>query len=343
MRKKSVTWARSFTVATLLVNLLVWPNATVGQAASTTSFSGQATGVAANVLGIKTILADTGPLPESGGAQQTSLLTASVPQLISAEVLHATTVGQGDRSRSEASIASVNLTVGGNTISADLLMARALAVCASGGPSASGSSEIVGLVVNGQTIAVSGQPNQTVMLPGGISSIIINQQKSSRPGDITVDALHVMVPGAADVVVSSAHADITCPPPGQASCSGSDFVTGGGWITTPSGAKGTFAVAGGVKGGAFWGHLEYHDHGAGGLTVHGTGVTAYAMTAGSTSRHIEGTAEVNGKSGFTYTADVADNGEPGKDVDTFTLNVSNGYAATGKLGGGNIQLHQPCK
>ncbi len=342
MRKKSVSWARLFTVTALLVSLFVWPNATVGQAASTTSFSGQATAVQANVLGTKTVLADTGPLPPSGGAQQTSLLTASVPQLISAEVLHATTVGQGDRSRSEASVASVNLTVGGNTISADLLMARAMAVCASGGPSANGSSEIVGLVVNGQTIAVGGQPNQPVALPGG-GSIIVNEQNSSRAGDITVNALHVIVPGAADVVISSAHADITCPPPGQASCSGSDFVTGGGWITTPSGAKGSLAVAGGVKGGAFWGHLEYRDHSSGGPSVHGTGVTAYTVTPGSTSRHIEGTAEVNGQSGFTYMADVADYGEPGKGTDTFSLKLSNGYAAGDTLQGGNIQLHQPCQ
>ncbi len=340
MRKKSVTSVRLFTVTTLLVGLFVWPNATVGQAASTTLFSGQATVVDANVLGIKTTLADTGPLPESGGAQQTSLLTASVPQLLSAEVLHATTVGQGDRSRSEASVASLTLTVGGNTISADLLMARAMAVCASGSPSSSGSSEIVGLVVNGQTIAVSGQPNQMVALPGG-GSIIVNEQTSSRAGDITVNALHISVPRAADVVVSSAHADITCPTPGAVNCGGSDFVTGGGWITTPSGAKGTFAVAGGVKNGAFWGHLEYHDHGAGGPSVHGTGVTAYAPT-GPTSRHIEGTAEVNGQSGFTYAADVADNGDPDKDLDTFSVRLSS-YAAGGKLGGGNIQLHHPCQ
>ena len=33
-------------------------------------------------------------------------------------------------------------------------------------------------------------------------------------------------------------------------------------------------------------------------------------------------------------ADVADYGEPGKDVDTATLKLSNGYAAAGKLRGG---------
>ena len=61
-----------------------------------------------------------------------------------------------------------------------------------------------------------------------------------------------------------------------------------------------------------------------------------------TLRHIEGTADIDGASG-TYMVDVADNGEPGRD-DTFSLKLSNGYTASGKLAGGNIQLHgeSPC-
>jgi len=42
----------------------------------------------------------------------------------------------------------------------------------------------------------------------------------------------------------------------------------------------------------------------------------------------------------TYQVDVADNGEPGRN-DSFKLHVSGGYDASGTLGGGNIQLHQP--
>jgi len=151
-----------------------------------------------------------------------------------------------------------------------------------------------------------------------------------------------------DVVVASSHADITC-----AGCSNpiGDFVTGGGWITgTPSGARANFAVAGGIKNGAFWGHLSYIDHGSGGPKVKGTGVTAYAPDQDNpTLRHIAGTAEVNGASGFTYEVDVADNGEPGRN-DTFSIRLfSDGastpfYAAQGLLAGGNIQLHgaSPC-
>ena len=81
------------------------------------------------------------------------------------------------------------------------------------------------------------------------------------------------------------------------------------------------------------------------MKVKGTGVTAYTPT-GPTSRHIEGTAEVNGQSGYTYKADVADNGEPGRGADTFHLQLlgatpyDSGSPIT-TLSGGNIQLH--CK
>src|SRR5207245_10019160 len=88
------------------------------------------------------------------------------------------------------------------------------------------------------------------------------------------------------------------------------------------------AGAGGKKDRPRWGHLSYIDHGSGGPKVKGTGVTAYRGTG--TSRHIEGTAEVNGEGGFTYEVDVADNGEPGRN-DTFSLKLSNGYTASGNL------------
>jgi hypothetical protein len=97
-------------------------------------------------------------------------------------------------------------------------------------------------------------------------------------------------------------------------------------------------VAGGIRNGAFWGHLTYIDHGTN-MKVKGTGVTAYTGTG--LTRHIEGTCE---GVDCRYTVDVADNGEPGRN-DTFAISVpNNGYHASGTLvGGGNIQLHTPCK
>jgi hypothetical protein len=310
-------------------------------------FSGRAVVVDATVKGIRTVIADTGSLPSSGGSQEASLLQVDVMGLLTGEVAHATTIGQGDRSRSEASLASLNLAIAGHGVSADFLMARAVALCQSHNSSASGSSELANVVIDGQAITVSGSPNQTIELPAGTGHVIINEQTSSsngRSSDITVNALHVVIidplsgDTIADVIVASAHADITCNSGG--SCTGGDFVTGGGWINAPTNSRGTFAVAGGIRNNAFWGHLQYIDHGSG-MRVHGTGVTAYSVT-GTTSRHIEGTAEVNGQPGFTYSVDVADNGEPGRN-DTFAIQVSNGYAAGGNLQGGNIQLHQPCR
>jgi hypothetical protein len=306
-----------------------------------TTYSGQATVVQATALGLDPItLVEAGPLPSSGGADEKALLEANVPGLLAAEVLHAATFGQGSRSRSEASAAELAVTAGGNSVSAGFLMARAEARCTDGTPSASGGSEIARLGINGQEIVVSGAPNQTIALPNG--RVIINEQRSTASGDITVNALHIIVDGIADIVVASAHADIACPtapPPPPPTCP--DFVTGGGWIVgTPSGARANFAVAGGVKNGAFWGHLNYVDHGPNGPKVKGTGVTGYSELDPAT-RRIEGTAEIDGQPGFTYRVDVGDKGEPGR-ADTFTFRLSNGYAATGELAGGNLQLHNSC-
>lgn len=332
---------RQWALATVLLSLAGFRFGATVPADSSAIFSGQATVVRATLplTGTTIVLSDTGPLPQSGGALEASLLAVTVPNLLTAEVAHASTVGHEDRSSSEASVAHFTLAVGGNTIRADFLMARATAVCASGGAAASGASELARLVINEQQVVVTGAPNQTIILPGG-AQVIINEQTLSGPGDVTVNALHVIVPGVADVIIASAHADITCPgPPPPPSCPGTDFVTGGGSISSPSAAKANFAVAGGIKNGAFWGHLQYIDHGNG-SKLKGTGVTAYNVI-GPTTRHIEGTADIDGRSG-TYTVDVADNGEPGRD-DTFALTLSTGYSAGGLLNGGNIQLHSPCR
>ncbi len=327
-------------------------------APATTTYSGQATVLRATVLDAVFIdLGDTGPLPEGGGALDGSLVTLAVPPTLglleaSAVVGHSATIGQGNQSSAEASVASVSLNVANNVIRADLLRSQAEATCdGSGTASASGSSELFGLVINDKAITVSGDQNQELDLPG--LTVVINEQTRSGNGnqaDITVNALHVTAfdpvsrRRLADVVISSAHADITC---GTCTAPVGDFVTGGGWITgTPSGARANFGVAGGIKNDGLWGHLTYIDHGPNGFKVKGTDVASYEVT-GLTSRRIKGTAEVDGVGGVEvvgYTVDVTDNGEPGR-ADTFSITLSNGYFAWGKLAGGNIQLHpkpSPC-
>jgi len=355
----SIAWSR-VVLSSLLTALLVWPPGLFATEPAV-AFSGQATVLRVTTHGVTDTTAtvsDTGPLPPSGGALQTSLLSISFPGVLTADVAHATTIGQADRARSEASVADVSLTAGGNTITADFLRSSAMAVCTTGGPVVSGSSVIADLVINGQPFAVSGQPNQTIILPLDEVMVIINEQSSSvsgNTGSITVNALHVIVPdvvgvAGADVVVSSAHADVTCQ--GVPACVGKDFVTGGGFITgTQSGAKGNFGVGGGIKDdGTLWGHLEYIDHGSNGPKVHGTGVMKYFSSVPNSTpntREIDGTAEVNGQSGYTYHVVVADNDDLGGN-DSFSINLfdSSGnpyYSASGNLGGGEIQLHKPCQ
>ena len=330
-------------------------DAALSTSSTQTTYSGQATVLDATLLNLPGItLGDTGPIPETGDSREITLLTVSVPEsqtlgLLALEAVagHATTVAQGDRSRAEASVAELSLTVSGNTIGAGFLMSQAEAVCEAGVAAVSGASQVAELVVNGQDIVVTGEPNQTVPLPNG-GRIIINEQSSMSEGgrgDITVTALHIIANDlagnqVADIVIARAHADITC---GRCNDAGDDFLTGGGWIVAPSGKRGTLAVAGGFKNGDLWGHLTYIDHGPNRVRVKGIEVTGYTVID-PTTRLIEGTAEVNGVMD-RYEVIVSDKGEPGRS-DTFTLKLLiSGYTASGNLVGGNIQLHlkpSPC-
>jgi len=359
--KTSRPW-RSVTLAAL-IGFFAAPAGTA-QTSSMTAFSGQAYVVQATVPPLSPItVGDTGPLSSTGGAQETSLLDVppislgSVGALNGAAVAHASTVGQGNASRSEASLADFSLSAAGNTISADFLMSRATAKCNGSRPSSSGGSELATLVINGQSIVISGATNQNVPLPLNAGSVVINEQSSSvsgQSGSMDVNALHVVInnptPGAAplaDVIIAHAHADITCPasppPPPPCDTVSADFVTGGGWIVSPSdpNAKANFAVAGGIKNGSFWGQLMFLDHGSG-SRIKGTGVTGYGPyeALGPNGWQARGTAEIDGKAG-SYEADVADNGETGRGVDWFQLQLNGVKVASDLLAGGNIQLHKP--
>src|SRR2546428_6459168 len=75
-------------------------------AASATTYSGRATVVRAGALNLDPILiTDAGPLPAECGADEQSLVDATAPSLLSVEVLHPSTVGQANHTRSDASAA----------------------------------------------------------------------------------------------------------------------------------------------------------------------------------------------------------------------------------------------
>ena len=181
--------------------LLLWP-----AAASAQTVSGAATAIRANVLGTTVTLADTGPLSGDQDLKEAGQLSAGVLSLGSADVLHAATGSSitdwspGDYVASESSLADLVLSLAGNSISAAFVMSRAMAPV---GGSPSGASEVEALVINGITVPVSGEPNQTVPLLGG--RVVINEQIPTSVGT-TVNALHVIVDGVADLVIASASA-----------------------------------------------------------------------------------------------------------------------------------------
>src|SRR5437867_7182318 len=181
-------------VVGVLGGLLVWP--AVGSAQLTVPVPPQGT-----VLGTTTVLAGTGTLAAgTSDALQASGATGGIPSLLTGEVLHAVAIGYPDQIDSEASLAALALNVAGTSIGADAVMSRASAV-ASG---AYGISNIDGLAINGVPIPVTGDPNQTIGIPGGV--LIINEQQVGSDGTMVVNALHAVVSGIADVVVASAMA-----------------------------------------------------------------------------------------------------------------------------------------
>lgn len=326
--------------------LLVLPGSTCsksnnpGTPDSTNPFSGQAVVGLATINGTSYTVSDTGLLPEEGGALETSALSLQIGTVLTAEVAHASAIGQGLSTHSEASLANLNVTAGGHQVTLDFVSSHALAECTTNGPSASGDFQIAALVVDGHPHSLTTDANQTFVIfdlsSTAVGRITANEQVLSiteEGATITVNGLHVEIFGVADIVLAHSNAGITCVSEQPAPVN--DFITGGGRIST-SGSFANFGVAGGLQNDELWGHLTYIDHGTN-LKAKGTGVTAYSVVDDST-RHIEGTAEINGAGGFTYQVDVSDHGEPGTS-DTFSISLSSGYSASGTLLGGNIQLH----
>src|SRR2546421_937804 len=114
-------------------------------------------------------------------------------------------------------------------------------------------------------------------------------------------------------------------------------VTGGGWIDVVGG-QGTFGLTAKASSSTnASGNLTYQDHGVANRTIKSIAITSVAVTGNCAQ--ILGTATVNGNGSFGFQVSVCDNGEPGKDSDTFSIIMSDGYTASGKLRGGNIQIH----
>jgi hypothetical protein len=324
----------------------------VASSAAAATYGGSATGATVTVTATgTTIRAATGSLSISGGMADAMIAVGDIPGsatggvvTLSASALHSAVVGTGPDDRAEASMGAVGLTVSSNQISADFIMARSTASC---GPTVTGSSMLDNLVINGQSIAVTGDPNQTVTLPNGTA--VINEQTSTlngTAGEMTVNALHVQTHDAitgqpiADVILSQADAKIDCQ---GGSASTGTFVTGGGWIVGLGGGKATFGfVAGTDLQNNMRGHFTLVDHNTGQIIQGGniSGFTACNVSTGTS--HFDGSDAPNSSS--TFHVDTSDVAEPGRGLDTFGVTGTDtsglGYANPQQtLGDGNIQDH----
>ena len=194
-------------------------------------YSGRATGVrlATSTLvpqsNLGTIVSDTGFLPTSGGNISVTTASVNVAGTLSTGVVTSNTSGGSpggnpDTSQSNSTVNNLSATlVGGVTISATLVQSNTQCQCGippavscTGGSVVTNLAVTVGGVPLG--IVISGAPNQVVPLPGGIGSITINEQISSSTGDLTVNALHVVLSplglASTDLVIASSHSDIQC-------------------------------------------------------------------------------------------------------------------------------------
>jgi hypothetical protein len=195
--KQKVPWRWRFACAGVSLVLVSAP------AVSEAQVSGRARVVEVVNSGTSTtILSDTGSLTDANDARETSQVAASIPSLLQGGTLHAVTIGWPDEAASEASIGNLVLTIGNNTIKADLVLSR---VRAAQGEAAAGTVNLDGLSVNGVAVQLTGAANQTVPLVGG--QLVINERRTSATGT-TINALHVTVEGEPDVVIASVSAGI---------------------------------------------------------------------------------------------------------------------------------------
>src|SRR5712692_7222737 len=126
----AVSWLGVSNQQAQIASLLGGTSASGGtDASASVSYRGEASAASGNVLGIPVGVSATGPLPSSGGALESSLLTVDVCEMVSLDVCHATTIGQESAASSQAAAGRLAVNVGGNVIAADAFIAWAMASC----------------------------------------------------------------------------------------------------------------------------------------------------------------------------------------------------------------------
>lgn len=212
-----VSTFENFTWITAALSL---PNQPVGNL-----FSGQAIVAKANVKRFFIFAAgDTGALPSTGGSLDASVQTISQAAggiILAGTTGKATTTGAGERSDSEASLQTLNLTAWGANISAQVISSEAHASCdANNNATVTGASSLANPQINGRPVTVT--RGLTIPLPLGGSLVLDEQvvtQTAPNIASITVTALHLVIPAQLEeyrdknltaLALATSHADIVC-------------------------------------------------------------------------------------------------------------------------------------
>jgi hypothetical protein len=214
--KLSMTAKNAFARSVLFSGIVGLVLAAAPAHAGATAYGGRGVSVSATLPLLPTInVNDTGPLPSSGGSIKTTLLEVNAANgAIRSEHVSASTSGANEESYSEAFVSRGSATVGAYVITWDAVSAWAAAICCThegGAPEIGGKAQILNLRINGVAVDGNAAPNTTIPLVGG--RIVINEQITyldATQGRITVNAIHVVLDGVADVVISSASASIVC-------------------------------------------------------------------------------------------------------------------------------------
>jgi hypothetical protein len=207
------TWKclRKSALACLL--LLATHMATAQEAALWPTYTGQSIALQVDLTGGTPLtLVDSGPAPAAGGMRQ-NVLWDPTPYGVNGRGFYAMSDGVQGIDHSTSMITLVNLPILEHRLVAQYVKVDASARSVFLGVSTAGTTVVGQLVFDGQPIAISGAPNQKIGFSDGY--LIINEQgastDSSISGAITVNGIHVVVYGMANVIVCSSRAGVTRP------------------------------------------------------------------------------------------------------------------------------------
>ncbi|HZP11310.1 MAG TPA: choice-of-anchor P family protein [Nevskiaceae bacterium] len=216
--------SRTRLVAPVLVAAAICSWQSAHACGGVTAYSGRATVVnaQANLLksSTKVVVADTGEIDPTGATRDATVVTFDnpAPTEVHSQTLSAVASGDNDVSAASAAVQKLVIKAHGVTIKADLIEADSEARCHEDSMTVStaGMANLVNLTINGKGITWNHKVNDKRTLIG-IGTLIMNEQTHPDVNTISVNAIHLIIPGVAgvagaDIVISHAQSGIlTCP------------------------------------------------------------------------------------------------------------------------------------